>query len=287
MIGLVAGALVARWRRRRVGAPCDAETRYHCARVERDPQRASGRMLVLENLRHSYVDLRDPRRLEFDYVRWIGDAIDGVAPRGAALDGVFLGGAGFTLPRYLLATRPGSRARVLEVDRELVDVARERLGLTHRPRPSRRDRRRARDARGRAHRVRRCAGRRRVQRPRRCRGTSRRSSSRARSVACCGRGGVYALNVIDQPPLRLARAEAATLLEVFGDVALVARRGARGGPAGGNLVLLAAPARLPAGVRRRPAAPAATTARRPTRFAAGAAPLRDLDAPADQLVSRP
>ena len=73
-------------------------------------------MLVLENLRHSYVDLDDPRRLEFDYIRWMGDAIDGAAPRGEPLAGVFLGGAGFTLPRYLLATRPGSAARVLEVD---------------------------------------------------------------------------------------------------------------------------------------------------------------------------
>ena len=51
-----------------------------------------------------------------------------MAPRGAPLDAVVLGGAGFTLPRYLLATRRGSRARVHEVDGELVELARERLG---------------------------------------------------------------------------------------------------------------------------------------------------------------
>ena len=79
-------------------------------------------MLVLDDLRHSYVDLRDPRHLEFDYARWIGDAIDGLAPPGAPLDAVFVGGGGFTLPRYVAATRPGSRSRVLEVDAALVDA---------------------------------------------------------------------------------------------------------------------------------------------------------------------
>jgi hypothetical protein len=129
VLGLAAVAIVLGGAAVAVGVPCDAETRYHCARVERDPARASGRTLYLEDLKHSYVDLDDPRRLEFDYVRWIGDAIDGAAPAGEPLDGVFLGGAGFTLPRYLLATRPGSEARVLEVDGGLVDLARERLGL--------------------------------------------------------------------------------------------------------------------------------------------------------------
>jgi hypothetical protein len=51
-------------------------------------------------------------------------------------------------------------------------------------------------------------------------------------------------------------------------------------------VLLAAEVRLPDGVRTR-ARGARTLDRAATaRFAAGEAPLRDLDAPADQLVSR-
>jgi hypothetical protein len=93
-------------------------------------------------------------------------------------------------------------------------------------------------------------------------------------------GGVYALNVIDQPPLGLLRAEAATLLEAFGDVALVGPR------TGGNFILLAAETSLPA-----EALEASRDARILDRaaleeFAAGADPLRDLDAPADQLISR-
>ena len=89
-------------------------------------------MLVLEELRHSYVDLADPRHLEFDYMRWIGDAIDAV-PAGP-LDAVFLGGGGFTLPRYVAATRPGSRSRVLEVDGDLVELVARADGAAHRAR---------------------------------------------------------------------------------------------------------------------------------------------------------
>ena len=292
---LLGGAAVA------VGVPCDAETRYHCARVDRDPQRASGRTLVLEDLKHSYVDLDDPRRLEFDYVRWIGDAIDAAAARGAPLDGVFLGGAGFTLPRYLLATRPGSTARVLEVDAELVDLARERLGLRTGP-----------DLRV-------VIGDARVTLADEATASAEvlvGDAFSARSVPwhlattefaheirrVLRPGGIYALNVIDQPPLRLVRAEAATLLASFGDVALVAPQAAHGdeargggtsaadgddlGLVGGNFVLLASETRLPDGARTTSRGARALDRRAVARFADGVDPLRDLDAPADQLISR-
>ncbi len=80
---VVAAALAAGTLTAVASPPCDVESSYHCVRVERDPARPSGRVLVLDDLRHSYVDLADPRRLEFDYTRWIGDAIAGLPPRRA------------------------------------------------------------------------------------------------------------------------------------------------------------------------------------------------------------
>ena len=281
---LAAGAVVLGGATVAAGSPCDAETTYHCARVVTDEARASGRTLVLDDVRHSYVDLADPRRLEFDYTRWIGDAIDGMAPAGAPLDAVFLGGGGFTLPRYLAATRPGSRSRVLEVDAPIVGLARERLGLRT----------------GAALRVR--TGDARVT----LRGEPTASADLVVGDAFGGRTvpwhlattefadeirrvlrprGIYAVNVIDHPPLGLLRAEAATLLSAFEDVALVARRTREGAPAGGNVVLLASDAPLPraAGSTARGARTDGRAAL--ARLAAGADPLRDDDAPADQLIT--
>src|SRR5690606_19546195 len=108
---------------------CDAETRYHCARVEVDFLRDTGRTLVLDGLRHSYVDLADPTHLEFTYVRAVAAVVDTAYAAGEPLAAYHLGGGGLTLPRYLAVTRPGTRSRVSEIDPGVVRVDRERLGL--------------------------------------------------------------------------------------------------------------------------------------------------------------
>ena len=96
-------------------------------------------------------------------------------------------------------------------------------------------------------------------------------------------GGLYALNLIDQGDLRLLRAEAATLLDVFADVRLVAHA-ADGEPLGGNVVFLASDRALaPAVALDARAARARSTARAVQRIAGDADVLRDDDAPADQL----
>lgn len=75
----------------------------------------------------SYVDLDDPTRLAFDYVRRMGDVVD-VLPSDATRV-VHVGGAGLTLARYVAATRPGTGQVVLEPDEELTALVRERLPL--------------------------------------------------------------------------------------------------------------------------------------------------------------
>lgn len=112
--------------------PCEHETAYACATVVVDEDRPSGRSLVLDDLRHSYVDLEDPTFLEFRYFRLFADVVDQMTNGGAGgeLDVLNIGGAGFAFPRYIEATRPGSTNLTLEIDGEVVKIAESELGLT-------------------------------------------------------------------------------------------------------------------------------------------------------------
>lgn len=94
-------------------------------------------ILDLDDMQQSAVDLGDPTRLVFDYVRRIGDLLD-VMPAGP-LRVLHVGGAAMTLPRYVAATRPGSAQIVLEPATEVVERVRAeaplppRSGLKVRP----------------------------------------------------------------------------------------------------------------------------------------------------------
>lgn len=111
--------------------PCEHETAYACASVVIDDDRPSGRSLVLDDLRHSYVDLDDPTFLDFRYFRLFADVVDPMQNGGpnGELEVLNIGGAGFAFPRYIAATRPGSSNLTLEIDGELVDIAEDQLGL--------------------------------------------------------------------------------------------------------------------------------------------------------------
>ena len=106
-----------------IDSPCETQTAYYCLSVIEDPEVESGRTLLLDDLRHSYVDLDDPTLLEFWYIRRIVDAIEEQAGESSdPIDAVYIGGGAFTVPRYVRATRPGSDQTILEIDGDLVDV---------------------------------------------------------------------------------------------------------------------------------------------------------------------
>jgi hypothetical protein len=100
-------------------------------------------------------------------------------------------------------------------------------------------------------------------------------------------GGVYALNLIDGPAGRFARAEAATLAGVFAHTVVVAPGDALIGRGNGaNFVLIASDAPIPeAAIRARLAERGATVVLADGReFAGRARPLTDDFAPVDQLL---
>lgn len=109
--------------------PCEYESRYYCAFITVDEEREQGRALWLDTLRHSYVDLSDPSHLEFGYTRLFGDVADTFRPDGEPVAALHVGGGGFTMPRYLRETRPGSQHLVLELDPLLLDISTDELAL--------------------------------------------------------------------------------------------------------------------------------------------------------------
>jgi hypothetical protein len=97
--------------------------------AERDPQRSSGWLLRQSDMDASYVDLADPRHLEFDYLRWMRIVLRVARARRV----LHVGGGACALPRALAAEDPGGRQEVCEVDADVLAMAREHLGLRRAP----------------------------------------------------------------------------------------------------------------------------------------------------------
>ncbi|MCU1418282.1 MAG: spermine synthase [Schumannella sp.] len=85
--------------------------------------------LVVDGTPQSHVNLDDPTDLFFEYIVRMGHVIDQLGSPGQPLTALHLGAGAFTLPRYVEATRPGSRQQVLELEPALVDLVRAQLPL--------------------------------------------------------------------------------------------------------------------------------------------------------------
>ncbi|HET6509465.1 MAG TPA: fused MFS/spermidine synthase [Baekduia sp.] len=268
-------------------SPCDADTTYHCASIVLDAQDPDGRELMLDGVSNSFVDLKDKTQLEFPYTAWIARAIDDVKAPPAALDAVFVGGGAFTLPQLLVATRPGSHVRVLEVDGKLVDLDREKLGL------------RTSEA------LKAVVGDARVS----MRDVPSHSADVVVGDAFSGYtvpwqlltreyndevrrvlkpGGLYIINLIDLERMHLARAVVATLRRQFRDVQMAAVPDAAGDVSGesGNLEILSSDApRTWRGFDPDENGAAVFDRDAMARFSKGGKLLRDDYAPVDQLLT--
>lgn len=256
--------------------------RFGLAELIRDLDRPAGWLLVVDGTPQSYVDVDSPEHLEFEYVQVLADVLDAVNPPTEPIAAVHLGGGACTLPRWVAATRPGSRQVVVEADELLVDVVRTQLGT---------------------------AGfRLRVGDGREALGHLEPSTSdvvvadvfvgaqvpghlatveHVREVQRVLKpGGTYLVNLADSGRLAFARQQVATLLAVFPHVLVLADPGVLRGRRFGNLVLAASARELPAGDLRRTCARALGRARvvdDAEAFAGGAPPATDAAPPSSPV----
>lgn len=203
--------------------------------------------LTVDGTPQSHVVLEDPTHLFFEYVQRMGHVIDQLGLPGEPLTAVHLGAGALTLPRYVEATRPGSRQQVIELEQDLVDFVREELPWSSRA----------------SIRVRYGDAREVVERlPAGLRGTvdlvivdvfsGARTPAHVTSVefyrsvaGLLSPRGVVLVNVADGPGLAFARGQAATLREAVGDVAALAETAVLKGRRFGNIVLAGSPTTLP------------------------------------------
>jgi spermidine synthase len=259
------------------------------AELLRDADRDTGWMLLVDGTPQSYVDLDDPRYLDFEYVRRLGHLIDLAAEPGEPLRVLHLGGGGLTLARYVAATRPGSNQVAVDADAALVEFVRARLPLDQPPRRTRRSGRiriRIGDAREELEQLPAgafdvvladlfCGGR---------TPAHLTSVEFARAAArVLAADGVFAVNIGDGPPLAHAKARVATVRQVFGDACLIADAAVLKGRRFGNLVLAGSRGPLPVDRLGRLAAGDPFPGRLVyggdlDRFVAGAKPITDADA---------
>jgi hypothetical protein len=94
-------------------------------RVEllRDLDRDTGWVLLVDGVEQSYVDEADPTHLEFEYMQHFALVVDAALARPDPVRVVHLGGGALAMPRWVSATRPGSRQVVIESSREVLRVA--------------------------------------------------------------------------------------------------------------------------------------------------------------------
>lgn len=110
---------------------CLRESNYFCIRVS-DTVVEGGRevkALHLDTLLHSYVDPDDPTFLAYGYEQVFGEMAAYLAQDNPALRALFIGGGGYTMPRYLEELYPRSTLEVIEIDPEVTRVAFDHLGL--------------------------------------------------------------------------------------------------------------------------------------------------------------
>ena len=263
------------------GAVLALPTGFGNARLRPEPDSPGAFVLTVDDVPQSFVDVNDPTRMKFDYMRRLVTVVDVMAPPRTPLSVLHLGGGALSLPRYVAATRPGSAQTVVDRDKLLMALVWDRLPLP----PGAGVTMLIGDARETLESL---PGQefdlivadvyQAAQMPRSIAGTG--FVQEARRVL--RPGGLLAMNVVDVPPLARSRVLAATLAAELADVCVIGEAGMLRGRKYGNTVLVGSPDkdripldRLAALAARDPEPGRAIGGDALTEFTAGALPLHD------------
>ncbi|HWR59553.1 MAG TPA: fused MFS/spermidine synthase [Thermodesulfovibrionales bacterium] len=85
--------------------------------------------LVLDNLTHSYVNLKDPLHIEYKYEKIYAEVLKWKFGKDASFRSLAIGGGGYTFPRYMEVFYPKAQIEVVEIDPEITTIVYSLLGL--------------------------------------------------------------------------------------------------------------------------------------------------------------
>jgi spermidine synthase len=108
------------------------ESDYYTIKLKRSIRGNNGHpleSLVLDHLVHSYTDLDDPSYLEYEYIRIYEEVVRWQVDRHRSFKALFVGGGGYTFPRFVDAKYSEAEIDVVEIDPEVTRVAHQYLGV--------------------------------------------------------------------------------------------------------------------------------------------------------------
>jgi len=86
--------------------------------------------LYLDQLNHSCSDLDNPFRLVYQYIRSYKEIVQWQASKKESIKTLFIGGGGYTLPRFIEARYPNAEIDVVEIDPMVTQVSQKYLGIS-------------------------------------------------------------------------------------------------------------------------------------------------------------
>lgn len=111
----------------------ERESQYSLIRVMTDADDPNMRVLILDQLAHSLIDISDPANLDtpwqYPYIKFYSLLTHMAGDHRQTLRTLSLGGGGFVMPQHIAAAWPGSHIEVAEIDAAVTETAIEYLGL--------------------------------------------------------------------------------------------------------------------------------------------------------------
>jgi spermidine synthase len=112
---------------------CYKESNYYTIKLKKSIRGNNGdplESLVLDHLVHSYTDLKDPLYLEYEYIRMYEEVVRWQVSKRKSFKTLFLGGGGYTFPRFIEAKYPKADINVVEIDPEITQLVKSYLGIS-------------------------------------------------------------------------------------------------------------------------------------------------------------